>query len=239
MTFGAFLRILTFGFTFAWACNKPAYSATPRTLDDANVFTYYNFVPGGSSINWTTCGRTGGISGCFGSGSIGPFAGPCAIMEGKPTTSGNTLNQYVYVVEASTTGFQYAVLDIYQKQDVINGSDTPSMSLVRRINLNLKVGLKTACFMAGGPRYIFIGTVLSARAMRFDTVTQKLVAEGSNSVPTGLVSQITADARGFVTINYTHGMTTAVDFYDPDGNLTQSGGGSAFEPNSSTGVQLR
>jgi len=160
-------------------------------------------------------------------------------MEGKPTASGNTLSQYVYVVEGSSTGFQYAVLDIYQKQDVINGTDTSSMLLLHRISLNLKVALKTACFMAGGPRYLFIGTALSARAMRFDTVTLKLMPVSSNSIPSGLVSQITADARGFVTISFSHGATTAVDFYDPNGNLTQFGGGTAFEPNASTGVTLR
>ena len=236
MTFSSMPRMLAFGFAFAFASQAPAYSAT-STISDSNLYTVYQ-LSGDTAINWTTCGRTGNSSGCYGSGSLGPLAGPCAIMETGETITGNTISRYVYIVEASSTGFKNAVLDVYLKQDVLTGgSDIPSISLVHRIDLGLAVGLKTACFMAGGPRYLFIATALSVRAMRYDKFTGKVVPESESSSPAAPVTAITADERGYVTVSHSSARAPAFDVYDPNGDNTDTGGGTNFMLNASVGTK--
>jgi len=176
--------------------------------------------------------------GCYGGGFLSPLAGPCAIIETHGTTNGITVSRHVFVVEASSTGFKDAVLDVYVKQDVISGGgDTPSMSLIRRIDLGLKVGLKTACFMAGGPRYLFIATALSSRAVLYDKVTGRVAPEGVVSSPPIPVTQITADERGFVTVSHQNAQNTSITVYDPNGKAVQDGGGTGFMANVLTGTK--
>jgi hypothetical protein len=200
-----------------------------EALDAASLYTTYALSPDKNTITWTTCGNAGPDSGCYGRGTFRPLTNPCAVMAGPTSVSGNTVSQTVYVVEGGSASHRHAMLDIFAKQDVVSGADKPSSKLVSQVDLGVRVGPNSVCFMAGGPRYLYVGTPLSTYAARFDTTTGKVSAQSADSDIPEPVSQITVDDRGYVSITWgTSPSTNSIVTLSPRGGAVGFGGGSGF-----------
>src|SRR5260370_7303353 len=78
----------------------PALAQTAVPIDSTLFTTYQNY--GNNNITWVTCGSTKNTGGCYGSGTLGPFARVCAVMEGRPVTVGNTVTRSLYVLDGGS-----------------------------------------------------------------------------------------------------------------------------------------
>ena len=73
------------------AQNPSVKSAAP----DSTLFTTYTASP--TSVNWVVCGSTPDTEGCYASGSLGPFVGVGAMLEGDPFVKSNVVTRKIYV----------------------------------------------------------------------------------------------------------------------------------------------
>ena len=89
--------------------------------------------PGHTNVDWNVCGSLPGSSGCYGSGTLGPFGKIGALMEGEPKTdrSANTVTRAIYVLDYHSGPNQNeVVLYVYTKVDTITAdSDTVTVTL--------------------------------------------------------------------------------------------------------------
>src|SRR2546430_9963099 len=114
----------------------PAPAVPAATPPDATLFTTYNIDTAHTSVGWSVCGSLPGSSGCYGSGSLGPFGKVGALLEGEPKTdrSANTVTRAIYVLDhLSGPNQDQVVLYIYTKVDTITtDSDTVTVTLSQR-----------------------------------------------------------------------------------------------------------
>jgi hypothetical protein len=87
------------------------------------------------------CGETHGWYGCYGSGSLGPFGNVGALIEGNPSTIGNTVTRALYIVDVGTgSGVNTINLYIYKKVDTITPpNDSVTITLTKTVQLLLSV----------------------------------------------------------------------------------------------------
>jgi hypothetical protein len=214
-----------------------AAAATPL----ANLFTTYSFI-GGAEISWITCGSVPQSSGCYSSGFIRRLTNACAIMEGTATVVINNTHQYVvkrpvYVMDAGTPG-NVVILNVYIKTDTVTSSNaTTTIDYSTRVALPPLIGGKVECFMAGNKTALFTGTSKSPVGAEILTANLQVSQIGGFSPPAN-VSQITADQRGFVSLQQGTGGNTGFYLFGPDGSLQEDGGGTAFLINNIQSVQL-
>jgi hypothetical protein len=203
-------------------------ASVPATPPDSTLFTTYTVFgsAGAYSVDWIVCGSTQQSSGCYGSGSIGPFVAVGAMLEGLPSVAGEVVTRYIYVVDSGSSG---VVLYVYKKVDTISASyDDVTVTLSNTVNLPLTGGSTAVASMAANTGYLFIGTNLSPQAVQLRKSTLRPVKIGGFSPPIN-VSAITADEYGYVTI--TQGDATGESgfyTYGPTGSLQEDGGGSDF-----------
>ena len=95
-------------------------------------------------VDWNVCGSLPGSSGCYGSGTLGPFGRIGALLEGEPKTdrNANTVTRAIYVLDyASGPNQNEVVLYVYTKVDTITtDSDTVTVTLSQTISLPLVGG---------------------------------------------------------------------------------------------------
>src|ERR1041384_5333913 len=143
-----------------------APAATPI---DSTLFTNYFPNMADSVLTWIVCGSTSGSSGCYGSGTLGPFCKAGGNIEGYPTTdlSTNTVTRSIYVVDTAAGTNQNAVtLYVYTKTDMISPSfDMVTVTLSNTINLPLVGGTSASASMAANKKFVVIGTNLSDQAV--------------------------------------------------------------------------
>lgn len=207
----------------------PASAQTAAAPIDSTLFTTYSVFSGSTNVNWIVCGSTQGSSGCYGSGSLGPFGIIGAMIEGNPITQGSVVTRFIYVVDigAGSSG-NGVTLNVYKKTDTITTSfDTVSVTLFRTVTLPLIGGSGAKSFMAANKGFLFIGTDQSPQAVEIPKnnlkVTPISVTSGINA------SSITADPYGYVTVTFGSSSGTSVfGVYAPDGGLTEDGGGAQF-----------
>jgi len=199
--------------TLAAHAQKPAAPA-------ANLFTNYYGTP--TSVNWIVCGSTTDTSGCYDSGSIGPFVSVGAMLESNATTKGDVVTRFIYVVDA---GASPVTLYVYKKTDTVTSSfDTTVVTLFKTESLAPLVGgSSVTTYMAANAKYLYIGTSLSPNGVSVSKSTLKVSELGGFSPPTNVTS-ITSNQYGFVTV--TQG--TAFTVFAPDGSFTEDGGGTEF-----------
>lgn len=215
----------------------PASAQTAAAPIDSTLFTTYNVFSGSTSVNWIVCGSTQGSSGCYGSGSLGPFGIIGAMIEGNPTTQSNVVTRFIYVLDMGTgTGGNGVTLNVYKKTDTITTSfDTVSVTLFKTVSLPLVGGSGAKSFMAANKGFLFIGTDQSSEAVEVQKgnlkVTPISVTSGINA------SSITADPYGYVTVTFGSSTGTSVfGVYAPNGGLTEDGGGTQFMLNTVNAV---
>src|SRR5205807_7934364 len=161
----------------------PAASATPI---DATLYTRYNMDRAHTSVGWNVCGSLPGSSGCYGSGSLGPFGRAGALLEGEPTTDliANTVTRAIYVLDiASGPNQNEVVLYVYTKVDTITtDSDTVTVTLTQTISLPLVGGTSPMTpQMAANKQFLFIGTDQSQQAVVLDKRTFSVTQLGGFS----------------------------------------------------------
>ena len=76
-------------------------SAPPSALD-ATVFTTYSLSSGDQNVSLSVCGSLPGSEGCYGGAFLGPFGKIGALLEGNPSTKGNTVIRAIYVLDIAT-----------------------------------------------------------------------------------------------------------------------------------------
>src|SRR5947208_10080798 len=81
----------------------------------------YNTDVAHTTVNWNVCGSLPGSSGCYGSGSLGPFGRVGALMEGEPKT--NRKDRKSTRLNSSHQIISYAVFNL-KKKNVYTKVDT-------------------------------------------------------------------------------------------------------------------
>ena len=212
----------------------PALAQTAVPID-STLFTAYES-HGNNNITWVTCGSTKNTGGCYGSGTLGPFARVCAVMEGRPVTVGNTVTRSLYVLDGGSDTSSVS-LSVFKKTDTItNNSDTVSITPSKTLTLPLTGGSNALCSMAANDGFIFVGTNASPNALKVNKLTYSLTKVGAFSLP---VTAITANDYGYVTVTQeaaTQGSGFSV--YGPNGMLQEDGGGAPFIPNTTNAYLL-
>ena len=133
------LALTTSMFLIVLSATVPAMAAGAI---DAGLYTTYSFYNGFVTVDWVVCGQTHGWYGCYASGSLGPFGNVGALMEGNPSTKGNTVTRALYIVDVGTgSGVNSINLYIYKKVDTITPpNDSVTITLTKTVQLPLVGG---------------------------------------------------------------------------------------------------
>ena len=220
--------LLTLSMLLAISTMVPVRAAAAAL--DATLFTNYDILPGFESVNWTVCGSLPGSDGCYGGGTLGPFGYAGALMEGPPSTKGSTVTRDIYALDVGAGNGTSVVLYVYKKTDTITSSiDSVSVTLSKTIDLSLTGGKSAVISMAANARFLFVGTNQGGVAIQIQKNNFKQTELLDQSSGGGVVTAITVDQYGFVTLNWIDSSgASANSVYNPDGELVQEGGGAEF-----------
>ena len=237
---------------FALICVSHSYAqegavaAVPAaTPPDATLYTRYHADPNQTIVDWNVCGSLPGSSGCYGSGTLGPFGRVGALLEGEPKTDliANTVTRAIYVLEyASGPNQNEVVLYIYTKVDTITtDSDTVTVTLSQTISLPLVGGFgggPNQTSMAANKQFLFIGTSRSPEAVAINKRTFSVTQLGV-SPPINIFS-ITANDYGYATLSFGSfdSSDTAFIVVGPDGSVVEDGDGSQFMLNTDQAIRV-
>lgn len=208
------------GFTSA-----AARAAVAPALPDAGLYTTYTLSADATSISASVCGSVGGTEGCYGGGTLSGFHRACAVIEGTPSYSGNTVTRMIYVLDGQVSDTATARLWVYRKTDSIAaGFDSVAFTLRKRVDTALPAGRKAACYLAANDTYVFAGTSAATAAARIGKADFQVSAIGGSSPPQSMTG-ISADERGWVSMNFSG------SFYlvgPNSGDVGSVGGGQAW-----------
>jgi hypothetical protein len=190
--------------------------AAKVTLDAGLVAEY---TAGATSVQFTVCGHTAQTSGCYGGGTMSPpFEQACAVLEGKPRQKDDKVTRDLYVLDKRTLKTDPAMLYVYTRVDTISDTyDSIQVTLKQQIPLAATGGTRSHCFMAANDAFVYAGTDASATL----GVVDKKALTASPLNGGGLLSNLTADERGYIAMDFQG--TFAI--FDPTGNGVESGGG--------------
>src|SRR5262249_52528611 len=70
---------------------------------DSTLYTNYSLAPGRTRVDWVVCGSLPFTSGCYGSGTLGPFGKIGGMLEGYPAfnLSKGTVTRFIYVLDVA------------------------------------------------------------------------------------------------------------------------------------------
>jgi hypothetical protein len=206
-------------------------TSAPPTAIDATLYTTYSVSSGDQNVSLIVCGSLPGSGGCYGSAYLGPFGKIGALLEGNPSTKGNTVTRAIYVLDIATgTKGTDVALSIYKKTDTISSSfDTVAVTLFKTISLPLTGGSTAVSSMAANPRYLFIGTDQSPQGVEVKKSTGAVTLIGGFSPPINVTS-ITSDQYGYVTVTQGSfgGGESGFYVFGPTGGGAEDGGGADF-----------
>jgi hypothetical protein len=198
-------------------------AAAPPAAPDSTLYTTYTGGP--TTINWLVCGSTQQSSGCYASGSIGPFVGVGAMLEGNPLVSGDVVTRAIYVVDSGASAVK---LYVYKKTDTVSASfDTVTVTLSKTVTLPLTGSSTAECFMAANRSFLFIGTNQTAIGAEVQK-SNLAVSDIPGFSPPINVSSITSDQYGYVTVTFGNSSESGFSLYGPSGTLQEDGGGLDF-----------
>ncbi len=215
---------------------------TPAAPIDATLYTRYNTDIAHTTVNWAVCGSLSSSSGCYGSGSLGPFGQIGALLEGEPKTdrATNSVTRNIYVLDyRSGPNLNEVVLYVYTKVDTITAdSDTVTVTLSQTVSLPLVGDFPAQTSMAANKRYLFIGTDLSPNPVQVDKRTFSVTQ--LDGFPSINLFAITANQYGYATLSYGSFSTPNTNFLvvGLDGSTVEDGDGSQFLLNTSQAVKV-
>jgi hypothetical protein len=201
---------------------------------DATLYTTYTTFSNKTTLDYSVCGSLPDSSGCYASGSLGPFGQIGSIVEGSKSynVSKGTVTRYLYVVDqAYGTAQDGVALYAYKRVDTITSStETTTFTLEKTLSLSLTGGASALTFVGANSGYLVIGTNLTAVPVE---VAKKNYAVTSLGIIDQVPISITADNYGYITV------TSAGGFFvvGPTGSEEEDGGGSPFMVNTLLGVQ--
>ncbi len=212
---------------------------------DATLYTKYSTQADRAHhtiVSWVVCGSLPGSSGCYGSGSLGPFGMAGALLEGEPTTDliANTVTRAIYLLDiASGPNRNEVVLYVYTKVDTITtDSDTVTVTLSQTISLPLVSGLSS---MAANKQFLFIGTDQSPYAVEIDKQTFSVTQVGGGFSPPINVYGILTNQYGYAALSFGsfRSAHTGFNVIGPDGSAKEDGDESQCMLNIVDGLGLR
>jgi hypothetical protein len=219
-------------------------SAAPAAAIDTTLYTRYNTDHAQANVGWVVCGSLPGSSGCYGSGSLGPFGLVNDLLEGDPKTDliANTVTRDIYVLDlASGPNQNEVVLYVYTKVDTITAdSDTVTVTLSKTISLPLVSGPRAhTAQMAANKRFLFVGTDQNPEAVQIDKRTLSVTQLGGFSPPKNVFG-IFGNQYGYVTLSFGSFRSSNTFFIvvGPDGSVKEDGVGSGFMLNTVQAVLL-
>lgn len=193
------------------ACSAPG-SAAPL---DENITIAFTASP--TSIKWSSAGNLVPRS----SGTLGPFIRACAILQGTPSTSGDTMVRAIYVLDAGNEVSDNVTLHVYTRTDIINSSggqlsDAVTITPKKALHLSALVSKAgVTCYMAANETSVFASTSANQEA---SIVNKESFAQSSiSSLVTDYadaVSQITATSEGIVFVTFGKGPHAGFAEYD-------------------------
>jgi hypothetical protein len=204
-------------------------SAVLPAAPDSTLYTTYSLFgsSGDTTVSWVVCGSTQDTEGCYDSGSLGPFVGVGAMMEGTPFVNGNVVTRAIYVVDSGSANS--VKLYVYKKVDTITADfDTATVTLARIVKLPLTGGSAALCSMAANSGFLFIGTDQSPQGISVKKSTLAVTTLGGFSPPINVLS-ITADQYGYVTVTQGNSSgESGFSVFGPNGGGVEDGGGADF-----------
>jgi hypothetical protein len=224
-------------FLFALSTVAPLHAIAP----DATLYTNYVVPAGLEGVTWFVCGSLPGSNGCYASGHLGPFGYVGALMEGNPSTNGDTVTRAIYVLDigAGSEGTG-VILYVYKKTDTVtSSSDAVSVTLTKTVDLPAITGGSVALIsMAANDKFLFIGTNQSQLAIQVQKSNFELTDVVDQSSGGGVVTAITADKYGYITLNWgdSAGESNAFTVLNPNGEAQEYGGGPEFMLNTTQAV---
>lgn len=213
---------------FAFAASVVLCTQTlAATLAEPDASVYTTFSGSATSVQWTVCGATAQSEGCYGSGSLGPFVAVGAMLESDIISiNGAAVTRYMYIVD---TGATPVSLHVYKKTISVSTSSVSTVITPYKTIplLPLVGGTNVPTFMAANGKFLFIGTSLSANAVRVTKNDLALQVVGGFS-PAINVTSITSDPYGNVIVAQGNGQSSGFSLFGPDGNTKEDGGGNEF-----------
>lgn len=168
---------------------------------DSWFFTTYQ--SNSTSISWVTCGYDQTSSGCYGSGTLGPFTRACAVAGSSDR---------VYVLDAGGSSGK-STLYVYKQDE----SSTPSATLLKRVRLASIGGSGTArCSLAVLGAWVYAGHDESTSYARVHLTDYSVQSGGICGGPT---TAITASNEAVVV-----SMSNCFELFDKQGNAFEDGG---------------
>ncbi len=215
---------LPIGLTLILLCASviPSQGKSVGAPIDTSLYTTYFFDSSHTIVGWATCGSLPGSSGCYGSGTMGPFGKVGAMMEGNPRTnlSTNTVTRAIYVLDvAAGTNQDQVVLNVFKKTDMITSDfDTVSVALSKAITLPLRGASSAKGLMAANKGFLLAGTTQNRSVVELDKQTFNITP--FSGFPKNL-SSITADQYGYVSACFDDSEFFVIG---PDGSNQEGGG---------------
>ena len=207
-----------------------------QKMPDSGLFTEYFTQLPPTQIHWVTCGHTQQSEGCYGSGALAPFTNACSIVQSVPVAiTSNTVVRYIYVLDSGSTSGG-AVLTAYKRVDVISLTyDTTTITTAATVPLpQLVGGTSVSCMSAQNPTNVYVSTSQSTSAVAINKTTYSTQALSDFD---GVVTSISADSYGYVTIVQSTGQGSHGFFVvAPDGSGQEDGGGDYFMTNPINGM---
>jgi len=210
---------------------------------DAGLYTGYVFSGSYSSVSFFVCGSVPGSSGCYGSGSLGPFGHAGAMLESGARTVGNAVSHTIYVVDVAggASGTDVVLYRYLLTNTVQPPYDSVTYKLTKKLTLPLTGGANVRCSLASNAGFLFIGTDQSTSVVRVAKTGFALNSFGGfSNNPT--VAAITTDAHGFVIVSFgaNGGIPGGghIDF-GPTGDPVADGGGAWFTAPSNQGISTK
>jgi hypothetical protein len=214
-------------------------ASTQAAAPDASLFATYSVDSTLQNANWIVCGATTQTSGCYASGTLGPFGHIGAMLERGPWVSGETVTRQIFVLDVESGSAHNGVsLFVYTKKDAVSATnDTVTVALSRTISLPLVGGSGVHASMAANNSYLYVGTNKSAQAasVRLGSWTVTPIGGFSPPIP---VASISSDSYGYITVTFGAPGGTFSGFYvfGPTGASEEDGGGAEFMLNTSNAV---
>jgi hypothetical protein len=216
----------------------------PDAPIDATLYTRYNMDLPHTTVNWNVCGSLAGSSGCYASGSLGPFGRVGALLQGEPKTDAiaHTVTRAIYILDTGAGPDQTGVvLYVYTKVDTIIGdTDTVIITLAQTLNLSLVGGTNPhSAQMAANKKFLFIGTDQSPTAVQIDKRTFGISNLGGFTPPINVFG-IFGDPYGYVTLTFGSFRSSRNQFIvvGPNGSAVEDGDISQFMLNTINAILL-
>ena len=158
---------------------KPQHvvATSPAAFASSYFYTTYEVSSSHQGISWVTCGHDTQSSGCYGSGSLGPFGRACAVAGSS---------KQVVVADAMANG--QSALYIYRQEE----SSSPSAKLLRTVPIAIPASATAECHLATGGQYAWFGTSENSQYAKVNLKTGEATLGG---ICGGTTSSITGNDK--------------------------------------------